>query len=336
MAYTINVQTTGQYDIKVRLTSNLDTAKLHIEIDGNNLTGTYAVPNTGGWEAYQLHTVKTNVPLTAGKHVLKIVSDEQWPGLDLFEITPSSPPAQAEFSCDFETGWTKCGFSEQAKVPGRATLVDFGRDGGKAVRLHTEPGDDDVNNSQTSERNDLTLPTSPPDYCKEGSDEWWALSIRFPDDYVVPPSGFGVVMAFHNSASDGQANFHIDAMPNTINGIPTGLRFRGHAGTNPADPVYMVTIGPVVKNVWYDFVYHVKWSSTNGSFIGWVKRSDQPGPARKLLNYTTGPTLYPNQGCYLKLANYHTPFGQPSSVIHDRVRRGKSAAEVVVPGQTLE
>lgn len=34
-----------------------------------------------------------------------------------------------------------------------------------------------------------------------------------------------------------------------------------------------------------------------------------------------GPTLYPGQGCYLKLANYHTAFGKPSSVIHARVIR---------------
>jgi hypothetical protein len=42
-----------------------------------------------------------------------------------------------------------------------------------------------------------------------------------------------------------------------------------------------------------------------------------------------GPTLYAGQGCYLKLANYHTPVCDPypgctgpaSSVIHDRVIR---------------
>jgi len=34
------------------------------------------------------------------------------------------------------------------------------------------------------------------------------------------------------------------------------------------------------------------------------------------------------QGCYLKLANYHTAVGLPVSVIHDRVIRGTSAAAV--------
>jgi len=37
-----------------------------------------------------------------------------------------------------------------------------------------------------------------------------------------------------------------------------------------------------------------------------------------------GPTIYSGQGCYLKLANYHTAFGQASSVIHDRVIRAST------------
>jgi hypothetical protein len=34
--------------------------------------------------------------------------------------------------------------------------------------------------------------------------------------------------------------------------------------------------------------------------------------------------------CYLKLANYHAPFGQASSIIYDRIVRGASAADVAI------
>ena len=47
----------------------------------------------------------------------------------------------------------------------------------------------------------------------------------------------------------------------------------------------------------------------------------------KKMDYS-GPTLYAGQGCYLKLANYHTPFGLPSSVIHDRIIRGTARTGV--------
>jgi hypothetical protein len=61
-------------------------------------------------------------------------------------------------------------------------------------------------------------------------------------------------------------------------------------------------------------VYHVKWSSgSDGFFNAWVNGEQK-------LAYS-GPTLYEGQGCYFKLANYHQAFGQPSSVIHDRVIR---------------
>jgi hypothetical protein len=48
--------------------------------------------------------------------------------------------------------------------------------------------------------------------------------------------------------------------------------------------------------------------------------------AKKLSH--VGPTLFVGRGCYLKLANYHVPFGRASSVIHDRVIRGTTALAV--------
>jgi len=79
----------------------------------------------------------------------------------------------------------------------------------------------------------------------------------------------------------------------------------------------------VARNVWYDFVYHAKWSATSGGKMeAWLN-------GKKVMTYN-GPTLYSGISCYLKLANYHAAFGQPSSVIHDRVVRGTSAAAVAL------
>jgi hypothetical protein len=102
------------------------------------------------------------------------------------------------------------------------------------------------------------------------------------------------------------------------------------------DPVveYGAAIDNLEKGVWYDFVYHVRWSSkpnsdpATGFFDAWVRKHDEL-TARKLLTYR-GPTLYGGEGVYLKLANYHTAFtpAQPSSIIHDRVIRGTTADDV--------
>jgi polysaccharide lyase-like protein len=213
-----------------------------------------------------------------------------------------------QFLCTFAGSPADCGFYEQAKVPGRATLVPTAREGGYAVRLRTEPGDNQVYGSGSAERNDLALSEAATD-CSQGKEAWWAHSVMFPADYVAPPpNGWGVVFDFHHTGRTGQANFHVDA-------IHDGLRLRGYGGPAVDGGHYEVALGPVQRNVWYDFVYHVRWSSgRDGYFRAWVN-------GVKKLDHS-GPTLYAGMGCYLKLANYHSALGKGSSVIHDRVMRG--------------
>src|SRR3989440_10518313 len=56
-------------------------------------------------------------------------------------------------------------------------------------------------------------------------------------------------------------------------------------------------------------------------------------PRSTLFPYTTlfRSTLYVGESCYLKLANYHTPLGVPISIIHSRVVRGATQADVQLP-----
>ena len=234
-------------------------------------------------------------------------------------VTASSAgiSSAATFSCTFANSPTDCGFGEQAKVGGRASIVNIAREGSTAVRLHTEPGDNNVTGSGTNERNDLSLSQEQTDGY-EGREAWWAHSILFPDDFVVGPNMFYVVADFHNTSSgDWQANFHTDA--SRYDGAT--LHLRGYGGVNSGDNEYQSTVGAIVKNVWYDFVYHVKWSSgADGYFDAWVN-------GVKTLSHR-GPTLYSGQGVYLKLANYHEATGQASSVIHDRIVRGSTALSV--------
>lgn len=232
-----------------------------------------------------------------------------------------------KYSCTFQNSWVECRFAEQAKVAGRASLVNVA--GIRGVRLHTKPGDSNVAGSGTAERNDLTLSQAETD-CYEGREQWWAHSILFPNDYVDPPMStvstwnWAVVFDFHNSSSGaGQANFQINALPVTAiaSDRPTGLNFQVASGSQTKPTVYKAPIGPVVRNVWYNFVYHTKWSSGADGFItAWVN-------GVKKMDYS-GPTLYAGQGCYLKLANYHSAFQKPSSVIHGRVLRGTTSGAV--------
>ena len=72
-------------------------------------------------------------------------------------VAAAAPNAHGEaaYSCLFEGALQDCGFAEQSKVPGRASLVNVA--GMRGVRLHTEPGDDHVYGSRAAERSDLAL-----------------------------------------------------------------------------------------------------------------------------------------------------------------------------------
>src|SRR6266581_217287 len=93
LAYTIDVAASAQYDIGLRVSSALSTSAYHIEIDGQNVTGTVSVPNTGDWNTFQW-VGNTGVPLAAGQHLLKIVADQQYFNLNSIRVTvtPVSTP----------------------------------------------------------------------------------------------------------------------------------------------------------------------------------------------------------------------------------------------------
>src|SRR5437764_623284 len=248
----------------------------------------------------------------------------------IFVLAPP-PPASAQispnavWSCEFTNSPTDCGLYLEAVASNRATIVSPGRDGPTAVQLTTQPGDINIAGSGSNDRADLALARSST-YCNQGQDEWWAHSLMFPPGYVPPPVAsvwnWGALFDFHNSSpGGGQPNFMVYA-------TPTGLELHMAGGANtvnlPSDPgYYSIAIGPITKNVWYDFVYHVKWSSgSDGLFQAWLN-------GRQVMNYS-GPNLYVGQSCYLKIANYHTELGLPVSVVHSRVVMAHTQADVQI------
>src|SRR5437660_1184985 len=107
LAYTINVATSGNYDIELRAATNWDfpNSAYHVEIDGVNVTGSVVLPNTGGWSAFQWVGKKT-VSLSAGTHVLKLVSDRQYFNVNQIRIlAPLAAPAPGSAQLLFGSGF---------------------------------------------------------------------------------------------------------------------------------------------------------------------------------------------------------------------------------------
>src|SRR5579859_1556984 len=91
--YTVNVTTAGTYSIDFRVASGGTGGALHLEIDGANVTGSLAVPATGGWQTWTTVT-KAGVSFTTGSHVLRLFVDSAGYNIWYFNIySPGSATA---------------------------------------------------------------------------------------------------------------------------------------------------------------------------------------------------------------------------------------------------
>lgn len=85
LEYTVNVASSGAYNLDLRVATDGAGKTMHIEMDGTNITGAIAVPNTTGWQIWQTATVN-NLNLTQGQHVMRIAFDADYMNLNYVEF----------------------------------------------------------------------------------------------------------------------------------------------------------------------------------------------------------------------------------------------------------
>jgi len=80
MAYTATVSKSATYRISFYIASAYDSGKLHLECDGVDKTGLTAIPNTAGFQNWDI--IKKTVTLDAGERLLKLAVDGSFFNLD--------------------------------------------------------------------------------------------------------------------------------------------------------------------------------------------------------------------------------------------------------------
>jgi alpha-L-fucosidase len=80
MAYTVMVSKPATYQISFYIASAYDSGKLHLECDGVDKTGVISIPNTTGFQNWEV--IKKTVKLDAGQHLLKLIIDGDFLNLD--------------------------------------------------------------------------------------------------------------------------------------------------------------------------------------------------------------------------------------------------------------
>jgi hypothetical protein len=78
LQYTVNITETKSYDFSSLVSNDSSGGAFHVTVDGADVTGSLAVPNTGSWRSYAAVT-KSGIPLTAGRHTVRVYWDANNP-----------------------------------------------------------------------------------------------------------------------------------------------------------------------------------------------------------------------------------------------------------------
>ncbi len=133
LAYSVNVASAGSYTVNFRVASQGTGGTVHLTLDGANVTGAVALPNTGGWDTWTTVS-KTGVTLSAGAHILKLVVDANGSGgtvADINWISVSSSPSSANGSGSASTPFT----GTPIALPGTIQAENYDL-GGEGIAYH--------------------------------------------------------------------------------------------------------------------------------------------------------------------------------------------------------
>ena len=149
-----------------------------------------------------------------------------------------------------------------------------------------------------------------------GQEAWWAWSTMFPRQFRPTLGGWNTFTTWHHSGTTGQANLNFQVNPDVR---PATLKLEANSGRDPERPRQReFTLAKFVRNHWYDFVLHVKWSANREvAFIElWVD-------GRRVIRKTRLATLYPGQDTYPCQGYYRNPAPLTAYVYHGATRRDR-------------
>jgi GH35 family endo-1,4-beta-xylanase len=90
LEYTVNVQSTGNYDLDLRVACNGDGRTVSFTMDEIAIANNVTIPNTAGWQTWSTVSVK-NIPLTAGQKIMRLtIGATDYVNLNYVEFKPST------------------------------------------------------------------------------------------------------------------------------------------------------------------------------------------------------------------------------------------------------
>lgn len=209
----------------------------------------------------------------------------------------------------------------QAKDPSRMTLVDCDRSADKAICLTTKPGDTDVEGSGAMERCDgynVHRGTADPV-------AYVGCKLRIRHSVMLPSGKFRMPIGEAYNLADLHGWRPAHAANLAVNFVNWNSKMTDKLGWlqiqrsigDPMSPTERsVAVCKPEFDVWYDFEHKIYLTSGEDGFCNSYMNG-------RPIMYHKGPTVYPADFVYFKIANYHAVRTDvpnvESSVIHDRI-----------------
>ncbi len=126
LEYTVQADTTGVYDMKIRLSCGGAGGRFHILIDGVD-QGTTAVKNTGGWDSFST-VARNDMLLTGGQHVVRLefskanVTGSDIADLDWIRFTRDTESSPSSLNAAYD--WSQKSDGPFARYEGDGAIVN--------------------------------------------------------------------------------------------------------------------------------------------------------------------------------------------------------------------
>ena len=133
LKYTVNVQSSGTYQVEARVASANSGGSFKVEVDGNDITGNISVPNSGGWQTWQSVTSK-NFQLSAGIHTIRIfIVSGNFNLNKIYILPPNTGTSIKVLSPNGEEMWSPGSIHEITwqSFKSNSVQIGFTSDGGK-------------------------------------------------------------------------------------------------------------------------------------------------------------------------------------------------------------
>ena len=146
LEYTVDVQNSGGYVLEASVAATSSGKSFHLEVNGLDITGSIGVPNTGGWQNWQM--VSTRLDLSSGIKVFRIVMDTNDFNLDKIIFKDSDVPdnqspsvtiASPSNNTSFIEGETVTITANASDADGVIGKVEFFVDGNKISEDNASP-----------------------------------------------------------------------------------------------------------------------------------------------------------------------------------------------------